>query len=112
VLAPGDLIQASGDPEVDIVDQSCQRRHVPNADTLAQIEQTYHVAVTQISQTNWQRVPAGSDVPDYDTDQENFQFLMQEIFGTSSTSATMAPPPRRAQVKVVGQAAPVVGTAI
>ena len=91
-LNSGTLISVSGDPEIDIVDQSCQRRHVPNTDTLTQILQMFHpTSAPPLTQTEWNRVPAGPAIPDYDTDPTDFQNTIAAIFGSSSTSVSEAP---------------------
>jgi hypothetical protein len=103
-LAPGSLITVTGNPEIDIVDRSCQCLPVPNPDTEHAIMHTYHVAVVSpVSETNWQRFPVGPTVPDADSDPSAFQHVMQQIFGTAAT-------PRRAAVNVGGQATQIVGT--
>jgi uncharacterized protein YjbI with pentapeptide repeats len=120
-LSSGTLLSTPGNPEIDIVEDreaaSCQRRHVPNPATLQQIQQTYNPPSGQTDGLSWQRIPAGLPIPDEVQDDLAFEDTMQQIFGgcspdcgTSSTSTTTAPPRRRGQVTVGGQATPVVGT--
>jgi hypothetical protein len=78
-LVPGGLIQTVTEADIDIVNRSCQRQQVPDPATLQQIEQTYHVATTLISQGDWQRIPAGSEIPDSSTDLSGFTQAMWAI---------------------------------
>ena len=120
-LGSGTVIGSAGVPEIDVVEDSvgatCQRRHVPNPDTLQQIQQTYHPASSQLAGLDWQRIPAGPAVPDYDTDPIGYQLTVQQIFGGSCQTgcgASRANPTAAAEpgaaLSVGGQARPVVGT--
>jgi uncharacterized protein YjbI with pentapeptide repeats len=114
-LKPGDLIQAQGGPEIDIVDRACLRRPVPNPPTLGAIQQTYHVAPKPLAPSDFQRLVAGPAIPDASADPTGFQQAMQQIFGTAVPRATPAPTPAptgraAAALGDGGQVTPVAGT--
>ncbi|HEY2595977.1 MAG TPA: pentapeptide repeat-containing protein [Chloroflexota bacterium] len=126
-LKSGNLIQASGGSEIDIVGETCQRQHVPNPDTLFVIQYTYNPPFTTLSELHWQQIPAGPDIPDAGQDTLGFWDVMKIIFGTSppwtTTTRALTPPAspntggrarpvehRQAAPVVGGQATPVVGT--
>jgi hypothetical protein len=87
-LAPGALIQATG-PEVDILTPSCERQHVPDLATEQQIEQTFNVTVTQLSEADWRAIPAGSAIPSASTDLADWAQAMEQIFGSACTRLSL-----------------------
>jgi uncharacterized protein YjbI with pentapeptide repeats len=89
-LAPGTLIQATGNDAIAVVDRGCQRRHVPDDATLVQIEQDYHVSVMSLSEANWQSIPAGPAIPE-SSNLVSFTQAMWQIFQPVCARLVLAP---------------------
>lgn len=105
----GDLVQASGNSEIDLIDGSCRLRHVPDPTTLNQIQQTYNAVLFPLPQSDYVKIPVAPAVPDASTDPTAFDLAMQQIFGPPRTSATLETPSVAAP-SVGGQVTTVAGT--
>ncbi|MCI0458194.1 MAG: hypothetical protein L0Z62_14615, partial [Gemmataceae bacterium] len=82
VFPAGAFIMVANDPSIYVVSPSCQRRHIPDLDTLFQLKPDYGwVRPRTVAQSDFDLVPPGSDFPPF-SNIFPFEDAMGETYGT------------------------------
>ena len=61
---------------------------MPNESTLGVMSARYRRSVTTLSQTDFQSIPTGADVPDSSQDASDFDLALRAIYGPPATPCT------------------------
>ena len=88
-VTTGDLVQASGGPEIDVVTPAvvaCVHRHVPNEATLTAMTNRYPRQQNAVS-SDFQGMAIGPPIPDSSADPTGFAQALEQVYGPPGTPA-------------------------